>query len=372
MPPKRINPAAASRPAPYPDVPQPASRRPRNTASTARLATNSAPAMPSVPATNSAPVLPIVHDPTPIQYTGLIDDLRIEFRQNINDSFNQVMERLESLIPAQPNVSTVPASTVPASIIMPHLPVAPLVAQPPPHPIDRQPALLSGNPPDPPAALHDVLALWPWVDTTTITAIAAGRFDITSLPKLFRDESIRTRLAAKEVEGWNAPVQGGEVKLVMGRTKFHTAFKDLSSFLSAWLVYCSIRSTYSPERGPGLAAWTERIVGYASSTVPWSAVLNYAIAYFRAHQNAPTATWHLSDSELVSDYLALAHTQPIVSKISTAKAKSQAQQICNNYNRPIDACKNGNNCSRQHVCKICLNKEHRAPDCPLKASSASR
>lgn len=123
----------------------------------------------------------------------------------------------------------------------------------------------------------------------------------------------------------------------MGRTKFRTAFKDLSSFLSAWLVYCSIRSTYSPEWGPGLAAWTERIVGYASSTVPWSAVLNYAIAYFRAHQNAPTATWHLSDSELVSDHLALAHVQSVAPKTSTGKTKLP-QQICNNYNRPIDAC----------------------------------
>lgn len=88
------------------------------------------------------------------------------------------MEWLESRTPAQPNVSTVPAP-----ITLPHLPsVAPLVAQPPPLPIDRQTSLLS--------ALQDVLALWPWVDTTTITAIAGGRFDITSLPKLFRDESI--------------------------------------------------------------------------------------------------------------------------------------------------------------------------------------
>jgi hypothetical protein len=115
------------------------------------------------------------------------------------------------------------------------------------------------------------------------------------------------------------------------------------SFLSASLVYYSIRSTYSPEHGPGLNIWTEWIIVYASiTTLPWSAVLDYIIAYFQEHQSDPPAYWYRSDTELILLYLSLAHAQ-IVNTLNTSSGSSKARKpICNNYNRPVDACKNGN------------------------------
>jgi hypothetical protein len=363
MPPKRGTARHAPPSAPYPDVVRPTSgpRQPRNRALPGE----------TPPADPAAPVIP-PSVPTTAQYDLLatrldsnLQDLRFELRQTVNDTFNQVMERLDTLV--APTPAPAPAPTLGSTQPVPAVPAIPPVPQPP-----ALTAFASGNSPDPfEAGPHNVLSRWKWVDTATITAIATGRFDITSLPKLFRSESVRTRLATKEVEGWNAPAQGGDLKLIVGRTKFATAFKDLPSFLSAWLVYCSIRSTYSPEHGPGLNMWTERIVVYASTTtLPWSAVLDYIIAYFQEHQPDPPAYWYRSDTELVSLYLSLAHAQ-IVNTSNTSSGVSKAQKaICNNYNRPVDACKNGNNCPRSHICKICHKQEHRAPDCP-RASSAT-
>ena len=258
MPPKRGTARHAAPGAPYPDVLRPTSgpRQPRN-----RALPGETPPADSVP-----PIIP-PSVPTTVQYDLLatrldsnLQDLRFELRQTVNDTFNQVMERLDTLV--APTPAPAPAPTLGSTQPVPAVTTIPLVPQP-----RAVMAFASGNSPDPlEAGPHNVLSRWKWVDTATITAIATGRFDITSLPKLFRNESVRTRLATKEVEGWNAPAQGGDIKLIVGRTKFATAFKDLPSFLSAWMIYCSIRSTYSPEHGPALSMWTARIVDYASTT----------------------------------------------------------------------------------------------------------
>jgi hypothetical protein len=56
----------------------------------------------------------------------------------------------------------------------------------------------------------------------------------------------------------------------------------------------------------------EQIVVYASTTtIPWSVVLYYIIAYFQEQQPDPPATWYRLDTELVLTCLSLklAHTQ---------------------------------------------------------------
>ena len=89
------------------------------------------------------------------------------------------------------------------------------------------------------------------------------------------------------------------------------AFKDMATFLSAWLIYISVRSSYVPERGPGLVFWTERVIFYAQSGFAWSTVLNYIIAYFLKHQNSPLVDWYEVDSNLVAIHFSIARRNPI-------------------------------------------------------------
>jgi hypothetical protein len=60
---------------------------------------------------------------------------------------------------------------------------------------------------------------------------------------------------------------------------------------------------YVPERGPGLAVWTERLVFYSRLQYEFSAIVNYVIAYFQKHQNSPPEAWFNADTELHTEHL---------------------------------------------------------------------
>jgi hypothetical protein len=161
-----------------------------------------------------------------------------------------------------------------------------------------------------------------------------------------------------------------------------TAFKDLSTFLSAWLFYISLRTSYFPERGFGLVYWTERLVYYLQSGLQWSVILNYAIAYFQKHQNSAPDTWLNTDSGLVVNHFAIArradtsHTTWPTSSRSPKKTTSVSvihQQVYQNWNRQSVGCtykdKNGVECPHRHVCAICKKEGHKSFQCPTKSSS---
>jgi hypothetical protein len=95
----------------------------------------------------------------------------------------------------------------------------------------------------------------------------------------------------------------------------------------------------------------------------------YIIAYFQEQQPDPPGAWYRSDTELILTCLSLAHTQIVNMSNSSSKAQALFSPICNIYNRPVSACKTGDNCPDQHVCKICHKKEHRAPDCPRASAT---
>lgn len=101
------------------------------------------------------------------------------------------------------------------------------------------------------------------MNKATIELIANSEFDINNLPKLFREEEPRNRHTKKVTEGVHFPTDGSKPELITGGTKMQSAFKDMSTFLSAWMFYISIRVSYAPERGFGLAHWTERLVYYS-------------------------------------------------------------------------------------------------------------
>ena len=119
----------------------------------------------------------------------------------------------------------------------------------------------------------DILSRWPWIKKSTVEAIASGSFDINHLPKLHHEESARNHWQhnLKTTDGVHFPMDGGKGELVTVRTKMLTAFRDLPTFLSAWHIYMSVRSSYNPERGPGLISWTERLI-HRAQIHPWPTV----------------------------------------------------------------------------------------------------
>lgn len=285
-----------------------------------------------------------------------IQDNQIEARQANLDIFNQLMERLD-------NLGTAPAER--------------------PRIDSQVPDVLSGTSSS--LVAVNVLARWSWIDLPTAESIANGTFDINSLPKLHRDQSLRNRHVTKTFESFVIPLDGSKPELVSGSTKMQSSFRDLSTFLSAWLIYISVRTSYSPDRGPGLASWTERLVFLSQCGYQWSTILDYAIAYYGDHQNSPLETWFKVDGELIANHFGISQqrssnhpsAKPVAFSASSVGPSKTVQasstipkhlQICLNYNR--DRCTNPCANGRRHVCAICV-KDHAASHCPLAKQSAS-
>lgn len=230
--------------------------------------------------------------------------------------------------------------------------------------------------------IQNVLSRWSWVDTATVESIANGQFDLNSLPKLHRQQTLRNRHVKATAEGLHIPLDRSKpAEVIIGTTKMHLAFNNFPTFVSAWQVYVSIRTSYYPERGPGLAMWLERIVHYVHLNYPWTVILDYIIDYFGVHQNSPPDIWYIPDQELVSNHLAISQQKPANTSAnpspSATKGKGKSsgppvsQQICNNWNRIDVGCKN-TDCPRRHVCSICGRDGHRAFQCPLSTPSTSK
>ncbi len=163
-----------------------------------------------------------------------------------------------------------------------------------------------------------------------------------------------------------------------------SAFKDLSTFLSAWLIYISICMSFSAERGPGLASWTERLVFFSQAGYPWSTILGYAIAYYGEHQNSPPEAWFKVDGELIANHFGIT-TQKLITGSSSTVGPSKTGssgpkgslpspgipkqlQICLNYNH--NRCANPCTARHRHVCAICAN-QHPTPQCPMTLKSSA-
>jgi len=209
-----------------------------------------------------------------------------------------------------------------------------------------------------------------------IESIANGEFDINNLVKLHREEEVRNRHIKTATEGVFQPLdKTRSSEVITSFSKLHKVFRDLPSFLGAWSVYASIRSSYSPERGPGLLLFVERIVFHCSLNYPWNNVFNYILAFFRAHQNSHPDVWNDVDSNLVSNYLAVTQQRtasvPASRSLSSRFGKSvdstpTTQQVCHNWNRMHTSCKK-TDCLRRHVCAICEKDGHRSWQCPTAA-----
>jgi hypothetical protein len=235
------------------------------------------------------------------------------------------------------------------------------------------PITITGTDPSP---TTDVTKRWPWVDKIHIKQIIDGEFDIDNLPKLFRDEQSRRKHSTQTVTGMLFPFAGGSAEIISGTTKLQNVFHSLPTFLSAFLVYVSIRATYAPEYGTTIPIWIERLCGYTVKG-SWPPVLAYAIEYFQTHQSAPAEKWLETDGELTSLHFAFAQ-QPQASssrlaspKKSTGNNVDLSQYRCKNFNRP-GGCKysqfhQGSTCPRQHVCYNCGDAAHISPSCPTNS-----
>ncbi|TMC19541.1 MAG: hypothetical protein E6J34_15120 [Chloroflexi bacterium] len=239
------------------------------------------------------------------------------------------------------------------------------------------------NPEPPP----NILSHWAWVETETVELIVNGKFDINTLSKLHRKDELRNAYIRKVVKGIYQPLTGGPSEIMIGTTKMQASFKDSTTFFSAWQVYISIRTSYQPKRGPGLADWTERLFYLISLDYPWPAILEYIIAYFQKYQDTLPDDWFNPDSNLISYHFALspqrqvAVSVPATTPTSNSRPKLQnqsnppiADEICVGWNRQ-SGCqwkeRKGEDCPRRHVCSICVKGGHNRYKCPSKAPSSN-
>src|SRR5208282_1868508 len=101
-----------------------------------------------------------------------------------------------------------------------------------------------------------------------------------------------------------------------------------------------MRTRYHPEYSSSLAFWTERLI-HRASVHPWNAVLNYAIAYFQAHQRDPPAYWFRPDSDLIADTIVSTPSRPTIIPNTTPRpivspskpVNGYDSNICQNWNR---------------------------------------
>ena len=266
----------------------------------------------------------------------------------IDDKFGQLLQRLNS----QPHIDQV----------------------------NERPLLGLGMTGTAPAAGDDVLSRWYWLERSTIEAIDLGTFDINQLPKLQREESARNRHLAKAAEGFRMSLDGSKIELITTQTKLYSAFPSLQRYLSAWQIYVSVRTQYHPEYSSGLAFWTERLI-FRASLHPWDVVLNYAIAYFQAHQRDAPSYWFRPDSDLITDTIlssrpSIPHTSSSALRTGSHSSPTRAtsgygSNICQNWNKSKCTVKEttGYDCMRRHICNTCMKDDHRAPQCPQKQNA---
>jgi hypothetical protein len=88
---------------------------------------------------------------------------------------------------------------------------------------------LSGNIPTP----ADITTQWQWVERALVQSIAGGEFDIFSLPKLHRDDSVRRKHTNGSIEGILLPSSGSRPEILSGVGRLHNHFSNIGSFYSA-------------------------------------------------------------------------------------------------------------------------------------------
>jgi hypothetical protein len=326
-----------------------------------------------------------------------VDELRT-FRQETDSRFQQMTDNMQaainatitsalegftqrtSLAAAVPTLAAVPNPGHPFPPVGPVTTPTTMLTLPNTAPVAHTlpftgfpPGQFTGTTPTPTPA-RDILSVWDWVDRTIIESIVNGSFDIQSLPKLQRDESARQRHTQQNVSAYVIPLDGNRPELLQGVSKLHKALADVAAFLSAWLVYVSIRTAFSPERASALIIWLDGFLSYHRDGFLWNTCLNYFCAYFRIHQNGHPNEWLSMDPELVTRHLSVAQRSTPMNRSASASRSSTKphddlpleQQICRGFNKEI-GCKirdnTGKHCQRKHICSTCNSATHKAFQC---------
>jgi hypothetical protein len=125
----------------------------------------------------------------------------------------------------------------------------------------------------------NLLTNWRWVSKQTIQCTKDGTFGPTRLDELQRHQTLRTP---------------------------QETARDLPSFLSAWTVYMSIHTKFAPERAPGLAMFTERVIQFTQEQEVISAVAEYALSYLNRYQNIAPPQWFNQCDDLYNQFIWLA------------------------------------------------------------------
>jgi hypothetical protein len=144
----------------------------------------------------------------------------------------------------------------------------------------------------------------------------------------------------------------------------------------------SIRTTFEPQRAPGLTDWMERLFYLIHLNYPWDSILEYIIAYFQLYQAISPSDWYSPDPTLIAYHLTLSqqkapttaapslHDESKPRSTVNRKSESIGNEICLMHNRSTGRMwkeHKGEICPRRHVCIICISSDHTVLTCPEKS-----
>ena len=205
-------------------------------------------------------------------------------------------------------------------------------------------------------------SLFPWVDEATLKDVVAQKLDVNHLARLVPPEYRQKAPTTAAMGSWLFdPTSGKTTPILDATNNYGKHFPDSPTLVHALLVYSAIRQLYDTEDQRlriGFTMFIRQLTIWTSpsSRLPWAAVLNYAIAFFRKYQAHPDPQkWVDIDIQLFAE-----HVSNSTSPAKAAPSKKRAQ-VCINFNSKKGC--TWDKCYRPHVCESCGSKGHPAHEC---------
>jgi hypothetical protein len=221
----------------------------------------------------------------------------------------------------------------------------------------------------------------PWVDSSTVTSIVAGKLDPKDLSLLIPLEERPNKRGAQRSNLHYDHATGTFATVNDPPTAYEKDFPSVEYLVYALSVYGTIRGLYDGADKTGIAAaillHIKRIVrDVAVGNYEWKSIVGYVIAHFRKHQKSTTAeAWINTDSELFFSHIKAVHN-PVSAPARPTTKNAQPPSLLSRLPRPdpsSEICKNWNNagcswaaCTRKHICAECRLPGHKQSQCTGK------
>jgi hypothetical protein len=224
----------------------------------------------------------------------------------------------------------------------------------------------------------------PWVESSLVTSIVAGKLDPKELILLIPLEDRPNKRGGQRSNLLYDQLTGTFATVNDTPTAYEKDFPSVEYLVYALTVYGTIRGLYDVDRtgiSPAIFLHIKRVVrDSVIGNYEWKTIVGCVIAHFRKYQKSPNPeVWITTDTELFFAHIKVAHN-PVSAPASRSPAKGpQASSQQSRLPRPdpsSEICKNWNNagcswaaCTRKHICSECRLPGHKQSQCQGKGKT---